>query len=79
MLVFKGDEIDEVVVEGNERVAIKLKSGMVIIVKPDIRKVRHVNAVYSGSEAVDVKVDELDDKTYELCRNQSRLRVLIRS
>jgi hypothetical protein len=52
---------------------------MVIIVKPDIRKVRHVNAVYSGSEAVDVKVDELDDKTYELCRNQSRLRVLIRS
>jgi hypothetical protein len=78
-MVLNGCEIDEVIIEGNEKVVIKLKSGMVIVVKPDIRKVRDINAVYSGSEAVDVKVDELDDKTYDLCRNQSLLEILIRS
>ena len=79
MIVLNGSEIDEVVIEGNERVVIKLRDGLLIVVKPDTKKVRDIYTVYDGSESVDVRVYELDDKTHELCKSQAFLEISIKS
>jgi len=77
--MLSGSEIEEVVIESNERVVIKLRNGMAIVVKPSARKARDIRTIYSGSKAIDIRVNEIDDKTYELCKSQSLLEISIRA
>jgi hypothetical protein len=77
--MLSGSEIEEVVIESNERVVIKLRNGMAIVVKPSARKARDIHTIYSGSKAIDIRVNEIDDKTYELCKSQSLLEISIRA
>jgi hypothetical protein len=73
MLVFKGDEIDEVVIEGNERVVIKLRDGHIITVMPGIRMINSVEAVWDDGKVVDIKIDEIDKELYEECMDRAFL------
>jgi hypothetical protein len=73
MLVFKGDEIDEVVIEGNERVVIKLRDGHTITVMPGIRMINRVESVWDDGKVVDVKIDEIDKELYEECMDRAFL------
>jgi hypothetical protein len=73
MLVFKGDEIDEVVIEGNERVVIKLRDGHTITVMPGIRMINRVEAVWDDGKVVDVKIDEVDRELLESCMDRAFL------
>jgi hypothetical protein len=79
MLVFKCDEIDEVVIEGNERVVIKLRDGHAITVMPGIRMINRVEAVWDDGKVVDVKIDEIDEKTFNLCKDRAFLVITIKT
>jgi len=79
MLVFKGDEIDEVVIESNERVVIKLRDGHTVTVIPGIRIINRVEAVWDGDRVVDVKIDEVDRELLESCMERAFLVITIRS
>jgi len=79
MLVFKGDEIDEVVIESNERVVIKLRDGHIITVMPGIRMINSVEAVWNDGKVVDIRIDEIDEETFKLCNERAFLVLTIKT
>jgi hypothetical protein len=79
MLVFKGDEIDEVVIESSESVVIKLRDGHTITVVPGIRMINRVEAVWDDGKVVDVKIDEIDKELYEECMDRAFLVITIKT
>jgi hypothetical protein len=59
--------IEEVVLDGHDKVVIKLRDGRAITVMPGIQMIDKVKFEWKDGRITDVKIDGIDEKTFKLC------------